>query len=115
MPETINIHPKDMVIARAILGRYVPHDEVWAFGSRVTGTAKEHSDLDLAIITHQPLPAELWVDLKEAFTESDLSIKVDVVDWAKTTEAFRELIKKKYVVIRKADEKNDGLKRSDRK
>ena len=34
-----------------ILHKNVPEYEVWAFGSRVKGTAKRYSDLDLAIIT----------------------------------------------------------------
>ena len=38
-----------------ILEQYVPNAEVWVFGSRVSGTAREHSDLDLVVIDEQKL------------------------------------------------------------
>lgn len=34
----------------AILQTEVPEREIWAFGSRATGAAKAHSDLDLAVM-----------------------------------------------------------------
>jgi hypothetical protein len=43
--------------------------------------------------------------LAEDFTESDLPFKVDVVDWATTKEAFREIIEKEHVVVQNGDEK----------
>jgi type I restriction enzyme S subunit len=108
MPEPIDISPKDLVIVRAILSHYVPEYEVRAFGSRVAWTAKENSDLDLAVMTDKPLKATLFVDLKDAFTDSDLSIKVDVVDWAKTGANFRKIIEGKYVVVQKAEQQTTG-------
>jgi len=106
MPEPIDISPKDLVIVRAILSHYVPEYEVRAFGSRVAWTAKEHSDLDLAVMTDKPLKATLFVDLKEVFTDSDLSIKVDVVDWAKTGVNFRKIIEGKFMVVQKAGQQS---------
>ena len=38
-------------------------------------------------------------DLKEAFRESDLPFKVDVIDWASTKENFRKLIADKWVTM----------------
>lgn len=35
----------------ALLNRYIPDTEVWAYGSRVKFTAKPHSDLDLVVFT----------------------------------------------------------------
>jgi hypothetical protein len=37
--------------------------------------------------------------LNEAFDESDLPIRVDIVDWAGTTSSFREIIQQHYIVI----------------
>jgi len=76
---------------------------VWAFGSRVTGTAKPFSDLDLVIRTEQPLPLEKLAALNDAFDESDLTIRVDLLDWAATSATFREIILRRYVVLHREE------------
>ena len=98
VPE-LDIKPADLNAVQAILRRHIPAREVWAFGSRVTGNVKPFSDLDLAIIGSEPVPAAILADLKDAFSESDLPFKVDIVDWAETKENFREIIKAAYVVV----------------
>jgi type I restriction enzyme S subunit len=101
IPDTppIDLSPRDWGIVRDILARHVPQYEVWAFGSRAKRTAKEYSDLDLAIITGQPLGLSLSADIANAFEESDLPIKVDVVDWAAISEIFRQIIWQEKIVI----------------
>lgn len=86
-------------IVKAILERLIPDREVWAFGSRVRGTSKRFADLDLAVIGETPLPAPVFYALKEAFSASDLPYRVDVVDWATTTEQFREIIRAEREVV----------------
>jgi|GEM_PF-207447 type I restriction enzyme S subunit len=105
MPEPIDIPPADLKTVQEILKRHVPEYEVRAFGSRVTWMAKEYSDLDLTIMTDKPLPISRMADLREAFTESSLSIKVDLVDWAAIGESFRKIIEKGYVVVQTKSEK----------
>lgn len=85
-----------------ILSEHVPEFEVRAFGSRVLGTAYASSDLDIAIMTEKPLPPMKIVELKEAFTESELPFKVDVLDWAATMPEFRKIIERQSVTIRSA-------------
>ncbi len=97
--QPIDLNPHDLDIVRAILQKFVPDREVWAFGSRVKWTAKPFSDLDLAIVGDQSLPVNVVADLAEAFDESELPIKVDVVDWATTSESFRNIIQKDRVVV----------------
>jgi predicted nucleotidyltransferase len=97
--KTIDISPKDFKTVKTILERYVSEYEVKAFGSRVTWTATEASDLDLVIMTETPLMTLKLADLKEAFSESDLPFKVDVVDWAGTKEGFRKIINKQAMTI----------------
>lgn len=72
---------------------------MWAFGSRVKRTAKKYSDLDLAVISEQPLPMSTMAELRQALDESDLTIKVDVVDWASTTASFRKIIEENKVIV----------------
>lgn len=40
--------------------------------------------------------------LAEAFSESDLPRRVDVVDWSSTQEAFRHLIAQHKLVVQKS-------------
>lgn len=95
----IDLNPYDLMEVQNILKKHVPDLEVWAFGSRVKWTAKSYSDLDLAILTKHPLSIDKLAELKEALEESSLIVKVDLVDWAKTSETFRRIISEQKVVL----------------
>jgi type I restriction enzyme S subunit len=95
----IDVRPDLWDIVQGILQRLVPQHAVWAFGSRAKRTAKPHSDLDLAVITDQPLSLGVGAALAAAFAESDLPWRVDVVDWASTSAAFRQIIERDKVVV----------------
>lgn len=97
----IDISPEQWKIVRDILQKHIPQHEVWAFGSRVKGTAKPYSDLDLAIFS--PLSAALSAALTDEFSESELPWKVDLVDWVTTSDVFREIIKREKVVVQEGD------------
>lgn len=86
-------------IVSSILLQYLPGVEVWAFGSRVTGRAKTYSDLDLVVVQSDPMPLPISAAIREAFSESDLPWKVDLIDWATTSPSFREIIGRNCVVI----------------
>ena len=94
-------------IVQSILQSHLPTTEVWAFGSRARGTHKPYSDLDLALITSQALPLSKLAQLHDAFDTSDLTIKVDLVDWASTGESFRTIIARDKVLLQTAT--NPGL------
>ena len=96
---SIEIQADQWAIVSRILLKHVPQYPVWAFGSRVTGQAKPYSDLDLAIITDQPLSLDVVASLKSDFSDSDLPWKVDIVDWARTAESFRKVIDRHKVVL----------------
>lgn len=98
MPK-IDLKPQDWEEVCHILETHVPEYPVWAFGSRVKWTAKAYSDLDLAIIAPQPLSLTKMATIKEAFDESDLPIRVDIVDWAVASETFRKIINQDKVMI----------------
>lgn len=97
----IHMEPRHLEIVRRILETLAPEYEVRAFGSRVSGrNLKPFSDLDLVIMTDSPLPPGRMTALVDAFSESNLPIKVDVVDWATTSEEFRRIIEREYAVVR---------------
>lgn len=98
----IDIQPAQWEIVKEVLKRHAPYHEVWAFGSRARNCAKPYSDLDLAIVGDTPLPPSLRAALADDFSESDLPWKVDVVDWASTSEKFRQIIDRDKVVLQHA-------------
>ena len=98
-PAGLQLSDNEWQQVNAILQRYLPQYEVWAFGSRVKGNAKPYSDLDLAIISASPLPLSLLAEVAEAFSESDLPWKVDLVDWATTSEHFRQVIAEQKLIL----------------
>ena len=68
-PTPIDISPFNWETVRAILQRHIPEHEVWAFGSRATWTAREYSDLDLAVIGEESLGLAVRADLVEDFDD----------------------------------------------
>jgi type I restriction enzyme S subunit len=99
IPIDITRHDWDEV--RNILKECIPHFEVWAFGSRVKGASKPYSDLDLAVISEEPLPLATMAELCDRLDDSDLTIEVDVVDWAAADPSFRTIIARDKVVVQK--------------
>ena len=55
-------------IVRDILKKHVPQYAVWAFGSRAKWTAKENSDLDLCVVSDQPLSFKVLGEMAEDFS-----------------------------------------------
>ena len=53
---------------------------VWLFGSCARGEVLQHSDIDIAILPREELPAEFFVHLEEAIEESAVPYDVDIVD-----------------------------------
>ena len=98
----VDLRPEHWAIVRDALRRHVPDREVLAFGSRATWTAKDYSDLDLAVMGDEPLSLRTDAALDEALGDSDLPFKVDVVDWARIDESFRAIIRQHGVVIQSA-------------
>ena len=98
---TIDLNPHHLDTVRAILAEHAPHCEVMAFGSRAAWTARERSDLDLAVACGERAEAPI-ARLREAFEDSDLPIRVDVLDWHAIADSFRETIAPGCVVIQQA-------------
>ena len=85
----------EIVTVQSVLRAAVPAHQVFAFGSRVrhdfdSRPVKAHADLDIAL-RGEPLRPEVMFMLRDAFSESDLPFRVDVVmqsdlpsDWLDT-------------------------------
>ena len=95
----IDLAPHHLETVRRILTSSVPDYEVRAFGSRVSNAAKPYSDLDLVIVGQAALGADELRLLREEFENSDLPIRVDVVDWNTISASFREVIERNQFVL----------------
>lgn len=95
----IDLSPAHTAIIKQILAKELPSHEVAVFGSRVTGTAKPYSDVDLAVISKDGLDKNKLWELREAFEESDLPFSVDVLDWDRLSKGFQNAIKDACEVI----------------
>ena len=95
----IDVGSDQLKQVKDILNQFVPNYEVRVFGSRIRGTAKKYSDLDLVIMSQKPIPIQKMALLKEAFSESNLPFKVDLVDWSLISDEFKKVIEQGNVVI----------------
>lgn len=95
----IQLTPEELAEVRQILQRHLPGVRVKAFGSRVAGTARPFSDLDLVLMTDQPLDLVTLGTLRDAFSLSNLPFFVDLIDWATIDPAFRAIIAAQSVPI----------------
>lgn len=100
MNDLIDLNPRSLRTVQRILAEYVPDSEVRAYGSRARWEAKDYSDLDLAVVGDGPTDLGILGDLREAFEESDLPIRVDVVDWHTIDDAFRSRIEADFATIK---------------
>jgi type I restriction enzyme S subunit len=87
----INVKDNELRIIKDIIGEYAADCKVYAFGSRVKNTQKRFSDLDLFFDAEKKMGFLRIQKIKEAFQESDLPYRVDVVDYNDISEKFREI------------------------
>ena len=75
--------------------------EIWAYGSRVNGTAHEGSDLDLVIRGKDlaPVPVSVWGSILDKIKESNIPILVELREWTNLPASFHVNIEKQYEVV----------------
>ena len=100
MTQTIDLAPADLKILRAVLASCLPAETtIWVYGSRATGGARRYSDIDLALEAAEPLDETTLAALRDALSESDLTIKADVVDLRAVDPAFRRIIQGQMIPL----------------
>lgn len=102
MTSRVEITTEQRELLLTYLPRFIPGVTVWAYGSRVKRTAKEHSDLDLVVFA-TPQQQSAVCDLQEALDESNLPFLVDLHIWDDLPERFRDFIRQEYLVIVQGD------------
>ena len=88
----ICVTERELGIIIDIISKYTPDFDVLAFGSRYNRTPKKYSDLDLAFIGDEKLGIKRRSQLRNAFSESDLSYQVDMVDYNAVSPEFQAII-----------------------
>lgn len=95
----LDLEPRHLELILRIMRKHVPHGSIVAFGSRVKGTASKFSDLDLAVEADQPLSLQELALIDADLEESDLPIKVDVIDLRTISASFRERVEREGIPI----------------
>lgn len=101
LANAIALTPEQRQIILDLVQKHLPDTTVWAYGSRVRGTARPHSDLDLAAFATPQQQAAI-AELQEAFDESDLPFRVDLLVWHELPERFHQTIAADYAVVQQA-------------
>ena len=87
------------LVCKILVTHLPPAAKVWVFGSRATGRARRYSDLDLAVDAGRPLTLDETAILAEAFSDSDLPYRIDIVDWHAIDPGFRKVIAKTRIPL----------------
>jgi predicted nucleotidyltransferase len=93
--------PRYLAQVKTILAEHLPDAQVWAYGSRVNGDHYDASDLDLVVhfLSDKAQEPFRLSAVREAFSESNLPIIVQLVDWDRIPKSFRDEILAGYVVV----------------
>ena len=102
MSDRLDLPERDRKEVTRILDTTAPGIEVWVYGSRINGTAYEMSDLDLVLRGRElePIDVTILAAVRNALSESNIPILVDVLDWAQIPESFRQKIMADYIAFR---------------
>ena len=91
---------RDLELTRSIVLKSLKgyRANAYLFGSQATGKAYRYSDIDVAILPLQPLPASLFFNLRDALEESDVIRNVDVVNLQEVDEFFYQRVMEEGVL-----------------
>lgn len=89
---------------RETIRKYLPAADcqIFIFGSRVTGENQPFSDLDVGILAPKIIPGHLMVKIQEELENSRIPFKIDIVDFQKVSDPFRELALKNLIYLWKS-------------
>jgi len=74
------------------------HDAaVWLFGSCAHGEARQHSDIDVAILPRDELPSGFFGELDADLEESTIPYDVDLVDLRRADAALVDEVRREGV------------------
>ena len=86
---------------KQILGKYfdLSKVKVFYFGSRVTGTSNERSDIDLGLQSPDKISSKIKFELMDDLDNLPILYKIDLVDFSHTSPSFQNEALKKVEMI----------------
>lgn len=93
--DSIQATEAQLGILQGLIAQVLPGVKVWAYGSRVKGSARRTSDLDLVAFASASQRRSVE-DLRTAFEECDLPFIVDLHVWDELPANFRREIEEQY-------------------
>ena len=85
-------------LRRLVLNALGEHDAVvWPFGSCARGEARQHSDIDIAILPRDDLPSGFFGELDADIEESTIPYDVDLVDLRRADAALVDEVRREGV------------------
>lgn len=102
--EPLQLEERHLEEILEILKTHLPNIEIWAYGSRARGDAGKTSDLDLVARNHpdcnQRIDRNKLIDIRDAFSESNIPFFVQIFDWASVPEDFKpNILRDKKILI----------------
>lgn len=93
------IEPKYLNMLISIFTDYCPDAEIWAYGSRLDGSAHSGSDLDLVVKSCSD--SFRLYELKELLNDSNIPFLIDINIFEELPDSFQKEILRSYAVIYK--------------
>ena len=90
--ETLDLGSRYVDFIKSLVRSEIKNTEIFIFGSRVQGKAKEFSDVDIALKSTEEIPLEKILLLKAKFSDSTFPYKVDIVDLSNLDKNFLNII-----------------------
>lgn len=88
------LNPQDRSAIERIIAPWLARQDarLKLFGSRARGDARRVSDIDLALVSGQPIAVADMAALREALEESLIPFRIDLVDYASAPTHLRAAI-----------------------
>ena len=90
----VNLSKNELYLVKKILEN---HRSIYLFGSRVSGSSRRYSDLDICL--KESISSYAYESLREAFEESDLLFTVDIVEYESVSDSFKSIIESTAVAL----------------
>ncbi|MCA9981501.1 MAG: nucleotidyltransferase domain-containing protein [Anaerolineales bacterium] len=95
----IDLKPEHQALIIRLVREQFPTAEIRLFGSRYHNTARPYSDVDLCLVGQDKLDWLALARLRDALEESNLPLRVDILDWHAIPEHMRQTVAQGYAVL----------------
>ena len=81
-----------------VIRKYLPDCNIYLFGSRATGKAKEYSDIDIALDNFSVIDRRFLRKITDELEDTNIPLEIDVVDIYVSSDDLRAKIKKEGIL-----------------